>query len=64
MRYVEGTFNKARTLLGEQVEVSLDGQTVVAGRLLTVSDSGEVVLVDEAGFHHYCWPMLDIEVAS
>lgn len=64
MKYVDGAFDRARTLLGERVVVSLDDQAVVTGMLLTVSDGGEVVLVDDMGFHHYCWPLLDIRPST
>lgn len=52
-------------LLGQQVEVVLsreDGkESVIArGRLLAFDDGGEVRLLDDMGFVHYCWPMLEI----
>lgn len=60
MRYVDGAFDRARALLGQPVIASLDDDIVAEGRLLSVSDSGEFVLVDDMGFTHYCWPLLDI----
>lgn len=30
------------------------------GLLLAIEDSGQVVVQDEMGFAHYCWPMLTI----
>jgi hypothetical protein len=56
--------DKARSLLGRQVVVTLgdqDGEKVLArGRLLTCADSGGFTLKDDMGFIHYCWPLLDI----
>jgi hypothetical protein len=54
-----------RALLGKQVEVVLERvegvpQVVARGQLLRVADSGEFVLLDDAGFCHYAWPMLEI----
>lgn len=60
-------FEYAKTLPGEQVEVVLehgkpDGTeaTIAKGLLLAIEDSGQVVVQDEMGFAHYCWPMLTI----
>lgn len=54
----------AHPLLGRQVEVTLnrdDGVVVVArGRLLRYSAMGEVVLAEDDGDLHWCWPALDI----
>ena len=54
-------------LLGKNVKVLLaheDGEgepTVIAtGKLLKFGDDGEVVLQDEMGFTHWCWPDLDM----
>jgi hypothetical protein len=60
VKYREGAFDDARALLGKDVTVSLDDQEIVSGRLMTVSDSGEVVVVDNMGFLCHCWPLLDI----
>jgi hypothetical protein len=64
-------FAYARSLLGEEVEVVLekglpDGTdaTVAKGTLLAIEDTGQVVLRDEMGFGHYCWPMLTIRKAQ
>jgi len=53
----------AYSLLGRQVVVTLDeGERVVAsGQLLAFGDDGQVVIRDEMGFTHWCWPMLQIE---
>lgn len=61
-----GEFAKARSLLGRQVKVwlsyhDLDPQSVAEGRLMAIADSGEIVIQDDSGFLHYCWPMLSIE---
>jgi hypothetical protein len=61
-----GRFDSWRQLLGKQVRVTLDrpdsGPAVIAeGLLLAFDDGGEARLRDEAGFVHYCWPMLDVQ---
>lgn len=60
-------FTYARSLLGEEVEVVLEkgspegtDATVASGTLVAVEDTGQVVIRDEMGFAHYCWPMLTI----
>jgi hypothetical protein len=53
-------FNLGVSLLGKNVVVKLAEQVVARGRLLVLNDWGEVVLEDEMGGLHYCWPMLDI----
>jgi small nuclear ribonucleoprotein (snRNP)-like protein len=52
-----------RALLGKDVKVKLDDTVVAQGRLIAFDDAGECVLVDEMGFTHWCWPMLEIEAA-
>jgi hypothetical protein len=54
--------------LGKDVRVILvhgspDGSDAVIaeGVLLSYEDSGQVVVRDDMGFAHFCWPMLDIE---
>jgi hypothetical protein len=58
-------FDYAISLLGQQVRVTLDneGGIVSEGKLVRISDGGEVVVVDDMGLCHYCWPMLKIEKA-
>ena len=61
----------ARSLLGQQVRVVLGydppdgsdkGQPVIAeGRLLGFGQGGDVEILDDDGFVHYCWPMLKVE---
>ena len=34
---------------------------VARGTLLAIEDTGQVVIQDEMGFAHYCWPMLTIK---
>lgn len=57
---------RATALLGKEVVVTLDrgddetAATVATGTLLAWADSGEVVVRDEMGFVHHCWPMLDV----
>jgi len=49
-----------RKLLGKNVTVKLDDQVVTSGRLIAFDDGGEAKLVDQLGFIHYVWPMLDV----
>lgn len=56
-------------LLGKRVKVTLDnGGTVpaaiVEGQLLAFGDEGSFEVLQDDGFVHYCWPMLDIEEAQ
>jgi hypothetical protein len=55
----------AAALLGKQVRVVLedgpDPAGIIEGKLVSFADSGEVNVVDEMGFVHYCWPMLYVE---
>lgn len=59
------TVDKARTLLGKRVKVTLgeEGPMVVLGVLLGVGQDGAFE-IDDGGFVHYCWPMLEIEELS
>lgn len=58
----------AEKLLGQQVVVTLDrdgeSRSVACGQLLHFADSGEVTVLDEMGFVHHCWPMLNVEAAG
>lgn len=59
------TLVEARSMLGQPVVATLafDGAApavIARGVLMRVSDSGEIVICDEMGFCHWCWPMLDI----
>jgi hypothetical protein len=56
-------------LLGKQVRVTLDRPEhgpahVTNGRLLCFGDEGTLVIVQDDGFVHYAWPMLDIEACE
>lgn len=48
-------------LLGKQVKTVLshDPLAVAQGQLLSFSEDGEVVLLDDCGIKHYCWPNLE-----
>ena len=53
-------------LLGSQVRVTLDrpqGEPAIVaeGKLLCFGDDGSLVLLQDDGFIHYTWPLLDIE---
>lgn len=55
-------------LLGQEVEVVLEyaderrPSVVATGKLLAWDTGGEVILQDEMGFVHYCWPMLSVKL--
>jgi hypothetical protein len=60
------TFRWAMSLLGRQVKVYLsrdheDPATVAVGQLLAIDEGGQIVVRDDMGFVHYCWPLLGIE---
>lgn len=54
-----------RAFLGEQVVVTLSHEpqdvVIVKGKLLKWGDDGEIVVQDDMGFCHWCWPALNIE---
>lgn len=52
---------EVKVLLGKKVVVTLDDKVVTRGKLLSFNQWGEIVLQDEMGGLHYCWPMLDIK---
>ncbi len=57
-------WDKARTLLGQQVRVVLDyddDNAIAEGKLLSLCEDGEIVVQDNCGMVHYCWPLLEIE---
>lgn len=52
------------SMLGKQVRVTLnhdDKDAVVTGQLLSFSEDGEIVILDEVGIKHWCWPNLECE---
>ncbi|QNO01126.1 hypothetical protein [Mycobacterium phage CELFI] len=55
-----------RSLLGEQVVVVLNREPLATavGELLSFEDGGEVVIRDDMGFVHYCWPALEARGTS
>lgn len=60
-----GPMLAARALLGRDsiVTISKEPLVLTRGRLMSVSEAGEVGLLDEDGFMRWCWPMLDIREA-
>lgn len=56
----------ARALLGKDVIVTIskDPLVLTRGRLMSVSESGEVGLLDADLFMRWCWPLLDIREAT
>lgn len=62
MRTDEGKRPEHR-LLGKQVTVILDpddSHGVSHGQLLGYGEEGTVEILEDDGFIHYCWPMLEI----
>ena len=54
---------RLRALVGANVSVTLvagPDKTVSTGKLLSVTDSGEVALEHEDGFITWCWPALAV----
>lgn len=50
-----------KTLLGKRVRVFLSESTIVTGTLLAFGDGGDFEILEDDGFVHYCWPLLEIE---
>jgi hypothetical protein len=57
------TLEELRAMLGKEVRVVLefDKGVVAEGKLLSFDEGGGFVLLDDMGFRHFCWPMLEIE---
>ncbi len=51
-------------LLGKKVQVKLDAEVVVRGIFLGFGEGGDVELLCDDTFVHYCWPMLEVEEAE
>jgi len=60
----------ARTLLGQQVRVTLGYEpdnweqgipVITEGKLLGFGQGGDFEILEDDGFVHYCWPALKIE---
>lgn len=69
-------FERWKTLLGKQVRVTIQHQSgdlttggdneirnavIVTGQLLAFGDGGDFEILEEDGFVHYCWPLLEME---
>lgn len=57
---------RARSLLGKQVRVTLSLEkaavaTITEGKLIGFGDGGDFEVLEDDGFVHYCWPMLNID---
>lgn len=52
-------------LLGKRVVVVLDraDAVIITGQLLGFGDGGTFEILEDDGFVHYCWPMLEIREA-
>lgn len=58
------SIEEIQSLLGKHVRVVVsynDPEVVVEGKLLSFDEGGGFVVLDEMGFKHYCWPLLEIE---
>lgn len=57
--------NEVKALLGKRVYVRLgehEGKPVITtGQLLGFGDGGDFEILEDDGFVHYCWPMLEVE---
>jgi hypothetical protein len=57
--------DEVKTLLGKRVRVRLgdhqDKPVIITGQLLGFGDGGDFEILEDDGFVHYCWPMLDVE---
>lgn len=54
------------SMLGLEVKTTLSRdpeKAIVTGTLLSFSEDGEIVIRDEMGIVHWCWPNLDTELA-
>jgi hypothetical protein len=56
---------KVRRYLGQRVRVFYGrdeggDSLVLIGKLLEFSDGGDFTVLDDNGFVHYCWPMLEV----
>lgn len=62
-------YTKVSRLLGKTVRVTLatneDGTKVISeGTLLGFGQGGDFEILEEDGFVHYCWPMLEISLVE
>jgi hypothetical protein len=48
-------------LLGRRVRIKLDNAVIVTGIFLGYGQDGTVEILEDDGFVHYCWPLLEIE---
>lgn len=61
------TYDKVRDLLGQRVKAFLTypdengTATIAVGTLIGFGQGGDFELLEDDGFVHYCWPLLDIE---
>lgn len=60
---MDKTIDEIRALLGKNVRIVLDAEAGVVseGKFLEFDDGGSFTLVDDMGFKHYGWPMLEID---
>lgn len=60
---MDQSFEEMKSFIGQQVRVVLDYEddtAVAEGQMLACEDGGEIVVLDDMGFKHYCWPMLKV----
>ena len=66
------TDETVKALLGERVRVTInDGKSevggpavITTGQLIGFGQGGDFEILEDDGFIHYCWPMLDIEAVN
>lgn len=59
------TDEEIRAMLGKRVTVTLtdassDEKVITTGELLAFGQGGDFEILEDGGFIHYCWPMLEI----
>jgi hypothetical protein len=62
-------WNKAKSLIGMPTTVKVildldDPNATVTGKIVGLTDDGQVTILMEDGVRHYCWPLLRVEEVS
>ncbi len=60
------SFDEIRSYLGRRVRVTLTDiretpASIAEGIFLGIGDGGDFEILEDDGFVHYCWPLLNIE---
>lgn len=62
------TYDDVRALLGQRVKAFLTYENeqgtaeIAVGTLIGFGQGGDFEILEDDGFVHYCWPLLDIEL--